>query len=364
MDDIIEQIYELMQKAAGMADGVAQTEVIEEAIGLADATQDDRLQFTLRLSLAQSAFNSGQLEKTIVAVAWCFGKQDASPDRFDYSALLDVCTFAMNSLSSLPQFSKSQVNTLLDDMESRYRQAGFSLRAVYRARCFNSLWMGDRELAENYYSAMQRCELDSWEDPEWIALFDADYLMQLGCREEAFALAEPMLRGGDDGSGVFSWLASFMLLPMLELGETELAEASFRRAWPQIRDNPNFAECVGHGLLYLVALGRDEEAGAGVAECLHWAFEAPMLRESFELALSAWAYFRRLRKLGQTSWRGRLPASAPNDDAEGYPIAEVEQWLSEFVEASAVRFDNRNENAHFAGMIDSRLRYAEPGWRT
>lgn len=354
----LDAVGRLMDEAADLPDGLARTALVEEAVRTADQAQDLDLQFDLRLHLAQTAFNSGQLEKTIVAVAWCFGVQDQHPERFEYDELLDVCTFAMNSLSSLPKFPREQIEEVMDNIEQRYCEAGLSLRAVHRARCFNAMWMGDWTLADQSFQKMKTSPIDfTWEGDSWSRLFECDYRIQRGDLAKAHDLAKPILKASHDSHGSYVWLSSFMLVPLLKLDQAAEAERAQRRSGPLTVQNPYYAECVGHNILYLLAVDQVSEAVGLVQRCLKWASESPLLRESFELALAAWACVRRLRREGEQQWPGPLPVVL--DGCEDRRLEDLERWLESFVTASAERFDARNQNDHFAQMIQSRLAAVE-----
>lgn len=345
-------------QAAVLPDGLEQMQLVEQAVRLAEKAQDLDLEFQLQLSLAQASFNCGQLEKTIVAIAWCFGMQDRHPDRFCNESLLNMCTYAMNSLSSLPTTPRERIAQLLDNVEQRYLEAGLSLRSIYRARCFNALWMGDRDEAERNFRQMQDCSHDTtYEGETWSRLFECDYAIQRGEFERAYRLGLPILEQEMESQGAYAWLASFMLLPLLKLGLPEEARRAQRNSVDDVLTNPSFAECVAHQVLFLVVVDDTQQAVELLDACLTWAFDAPLLRESFELALAAWACVRRLRCDDQTRWPGNLPKQL-QARLGGGDLEIMERELQQFTQQSAERFDRRNGNRHYHRMIVERLEVA------
>ena len=139
-----------------------------------------------------------------------------------------------------------------------------------------------------------------------------------------------------------------------------MAQEAQRRSVDEITQNPSYAECVGHHLVYLVATDKLPAAVALADKCLAWALESPQLRESLELAVGAWACVRRLRANGESQWPGKLPADCV--DAYGESLEAMDAAFDDFVTHSALRFDQRNENQHYRGLVDYRLAVGDPAW--
>ncbi|MBY0456190.1 MAG: hypothetical protein K2V38_02515, partial [Gemmataceae bacterium] len=124
------QVEALVGAASALDPGAAKIAVLEEAVRVADTHNDIDLGFAVREELIHAATFGGRPDVSMVAFAWCLARYDKEPDRFDPSGLLWKYKWVLDAVAEYPQFSREQIESMLADMERRYKEAGSGMHPV------------------------------------------------------------------------------------------------------------------------------------------------------------------------------------------------------------------------------------------
>jgi len=356
MMDVIGKIQEVFNQAAEFEEGAARTTVLEEAVRLADESQELGLQFEVRMIFVHEAFSSGDADKMLVALSWCTNVAEKNPDEFPELDLVQAHTLALAYLASFSSISRARIEQLLDDFESRCRHCDVGLRIVYRYRCFNAMWMGDGIEADSYFEEMNKYPSDDFcPAGPWHDLFRCDYYIQRERLDEAVTTSQYVLDATDDSDGAYLWLASFMLLPLVRLGKTDEALEHARRVYPLVRANPKYVEVLGLNLSALAAMNLADEALPILERHIGWAAEASSVRARLEFYVGAIMTCRCLMHRGDGDQHIRLPTTVAFDNSVPTTIRNVEIWLNEQIQELIVCFNDRNGNDYFTKLVENRL---------
>lgn len=345
-----DEVLDLIDRAYGLPAGRAQAGLLEEAVRGADLIGDLELQFNVRLEFINAAFWADEPEKLFAAVAWCLGVSDSHPQRFDLHQLLNCYEQAMACVSSMPQIPRSQIDEMFADLRRRYESLGYDMVEYYRQRCFAALWMGDLDVAREFFPRMLSAARPGNHDDYWMRLFRVDYYLQTGQRTRALEEAEPTLSASHTSRDTFPWVASFALPALVLEGRREDAARCQRRCYRDIRDNPKFIELIAHHLRYFALIG-DHSGGISLLERhLIWGLESFPHREQFEFYLGAWRLCRDVAAERDTAIH--IPDAFPLPEFDKQIAAsQLAAWLENATRQLARQFDQRNGNQHFDSLI-------------
>ncbi|MFT5528231.1 MAG: tetratricopeptide (TPR) repeat protein [Pirellulaceae bacterium] len=354
--DVIERLQEIFNQAAEFAEGSARTTVLEEAIRIADESQELGLQFQVRMIFVHEAFTSGDADKMLVALSWCTNVADRNPHEFPELDLVEAHTLALAYVTSFASISQEQINRLLDDFERRCKQCNVGMRVVYRYRCFSAMWMGHAQLADKYFEQMNKYPSDEFcPAGPWHDLFRSDYFIQRQRLEDACATAQYVLDASDDSDGAYLWLGSFMLLPLIRLGRFAEAEKHARRAYPMVRSNPKYIEVIGLNISALAALNLENDALPIMERHIGWAAAASSVRARLEFYVGAMMICIRLINAGNGEKRVRTPDAVKLRDDSPPTVQALHSWLQGEVQELVRRFNERNGTEYFTELVESRL---------
>lgn len=354
-------VDELLAEARALGYGSEQVHKCEEAVRVADEQKDLDKAFEARFELVQAGVFGGAPEKSFVAFGWCASKCDEDPDRFPESrAVGGVFLMAVDLLWAYkwmtlqvpwyPQLSRAQIESTLDDMETRYAKHGLSLRPVYMQRARACLEMGDDvERAKAWFRKWQWAKLDAYADCRACEQnFEVEHHLDTGNPTLAMRAAEPLLSGELSCAEVPHITFGALLLPLYDQGETERAGKLATRGYEMIRDNPDHLSAVARHVDYLVVSGQLGEARAMAERHAPWAHSCRLLERRFTFLLC-------LRHLLEHD-ASETALALPDGMGEGATFAAQKAWLDDEVRTNAQRFDERNGNDLYARRIASHPR--------
>lgn len=353
-DDYRQQIGELMDQAYEAEGTRQQLMLIDQAVRLADAHQDERLSFDLRGYLIEVGTFRGAPEMALAAFTWCLGMCDRRPDEFDETELLWSYKWIANELWDFPQLSREQIESSFQDMTRRYQRAGYGLGPIYKLRMRKSLECGDDGHAE-YFEKWRNAPHDVAAS-DCVACEQNDlvcYLGDTGDYEQALRAAQPIIDGRMHCAEIPH--LTYALLPHVyfHLGQHGEAEKVQRRGYKLIHDNPEFLREVARHLEYLSLAGQFDRGVTLFEKHLGWAMEAFRLGASFQFHLAAAMLLRGLRRQGRPELKLRLPRDFAGYREDGrYPLPVLSEEVERTVNELAKRFDQRNGNDHFAQTRD------------
>jgi tetratricopeptide (TPR) repeat protein len=176
-----------------------------------------------------------------------------------------------SSLIANPDIPLRLVDKWLDELESRYRQAGYSLRPVHDHRGRLAAFIGHLNRAMTYTEAAMAAPRDRMSDCEACERFAwgrryaerGDYA---GALEQWRPVLDGELRCGQEPHRALA--AS--LLPLLRLGRADEARSAFLRCHSLIRGNANLRVAVGELIEFCALTGNEPRGLEIVTEHADW----------------------------------------------------------------------------------------------
>ncbi|MBT2210530.1 hypothetical protein [Actinomadura sp. NEAU-AAG7] len=355
----IDDVYALMTRSEELPYGEARTVLVEDALRRAEAVDDDVLAFQVRIRLTNAYRYGGEPAKAFATFSRTLADHDRDPSRFsELRGLLWQMKGIVNSLTEFPEVPLDRTYAVLDDMERRYKAAGYSLQAVYHYRNLVARHVGDAS-AEDWYERWRGAERDDLSDcagcdPSGMV----NHLVRYGRHEEAFAVAAPVLDAELTCNEQPQGIQTAMLPVYLRTGRVEEARDAHRRAYrvhrSQLADLSDIAEHVA----FCATTGNEARALEIVARHLGWLDRAPSPYAEMRFAAAAALALRRILDAGHTEMTIRRVASGDRPAAD-VPLADLHTELAGRAGDLAVRFDARNGTSSQGDLVREVLE-AEP----
>ncbi|HTU17501.1 MAG TPA: hypothetical protein VMG10_05505 [Gemmataceae bacterium] len=347
------QVEELLDQAASLPDGPSKVALLEEAVRLADVHQDVILGDTVRAKLIEAATFSGYPEKALVAFSWRLGQCDRNPTQFPESKLLWQYKWIASKLDNFPQISRQQIEDAFDDMTRRYQRAGAKLRPIFEIRWDMALAMGEPDQARKYYRLWEKAPRDSHTDCLACEQQGRVYFhVEMGKNVKALELAEQILRGRMRCRTIPHRTYAQVLMPLLKLRQVEKAVEYHRKGYRLIRNNLTFLYTTSAHLTFLVLTDNLLRALKMFEDHLGWALNSKDPYACWRFYLAAHLLMSRLAESGQTTFKLRLPKTAPcYQEGSRYEVSDLASWIHKTCLDLATRFDARNGNDSFVRRL-------------
>ena len=356
--DYREQVEELQNQAAGLPYGPSKIELLEHAVRLADTHQDLKLGDLTRELLIVAAILSGYPEKALVAFSWRLAQSDLNPKQFPESNWLWLCKGVATNLNGFPQISRQQIEETLDDMARRYQRAGASQRPIFNMLWCYALHAGELDKAREYFRLWEKMPRDGNTDCPACEQNDrVKFHVEMGKRQKALKLADPILRGLLRCGQVPHRTYANVLLPLVQSRQVEKAAEYHDKGYRLIRTNRAFLDAVGDHLTFLALTSNLAQGVKLFEKHLEWALETKYIADRWCFFLAAHFFMDRLVDSGQATLKLRLPKSAPCYQEKGcYEVGLLASWVEESCRDLSARFDARNGNDAFARRLAAQRR--------
>ncbi|MET0133571.1 MAG: hypothetical protein ABW215_08250 [Kibdelosporangium sp.] len=240
MTDDRERAEQLFNEAIAMPTGMPRHEALERAARAADACGHDMLAATCRIALIDSCYWLNRYDLILAPIAWCRAAEQR-----------DISVFSENEMHSLnwaykwvpvglrrdPRFSLAQIESVLDDLEARYKRLGFSLQPVHGQRVLTAAHIGDFALADEHFARFIATERDDLSDCAGCVVEEqVEHLVARGRYEEALRHAEPALAGAFTCSTQPQGVLTALLPALTALGEVDRARDAHLTAYRRSRE--------------------------------------------------------------------------------------------------------------------------------
>lgn len=345
-DDLIDRL----QRAESAPYGKARSALLEDVVRRADAAQNEALAFHSRLSLVHSYVMGGEPRKSLVPFARCVAEWDAQPGKFQDHAYTFLWSFkyASSTLSKFPEVPLQQAYDVLDDMERRWREGGYSPQAVHKSRWLIASHIGDLETAAEQYRLWSTAPRDDLSDcvgcdPTSMAR----HLMRNGRNSEAVELAAGVLEGRLSCAEQPQQMLTVLLPAYVAEGMYSEAVDAHRRAYRALRSLPGELSSYSDHVKFCALTGNETRAIELIERHLPELAEPPSPHAEMHFAAAA---SLALRRVGDLSIRHQ---------ADDVPAAQLAEELAERALAIAARFDERNGTSHQSSGIQ-RVLDSEP----
>jgi tetratricopeptide (TPR) repeat protein len=352
--EIAGSVRDLIDRSFSLPTGDEKIMTLEEAVRIADRGADLKLQYEAREELIEAAFWGGETEKALVAYSWCLAQFDKNPGSFPEWTLLWRYKWIINVIFHFPQIPKEQIYEMLDEMERRYRAAGYGLRVVNYYRYRIERFFGNRDEALKHFRYAQTLARDTLSDCEACEI-DERASFQIYCEQDELALriAEPVLEGYKRCRTVPHRTLAHVLLPLVRLGRWDEAWDYHHRGYTLISNDPNFLEYLSDHLIFLALYGEFEKATHVLEKHFHWAKKNTDKYDRYLFFRAAWLFLDILKDAGEETLKLRLPESFPLYEESGeYEIERLKEWFLKSARDIAGQFDKRNGTARFARELD------------
>ncbi|WP_328789687.1 MULTISPECIES: tetratricopeptide repeat protein [unclassified Streptomyces] len=312
-----------------------------EALAGAAETSGDRALFREALdNLINAYLYSSESSNMLVPFARLLQEYDKDPGAFSHweaHSLFWQFKWVATAISDSPGIPLESATGWLDEMERRYRIAGYSERPVREAEMWLADAIGEDERAERAFRSWLAAERDDMSDCRACELNgQGQYAALHGDDAEALELWKPVLDGELTCAEEPHRLLATSLLPLLRLGRADEARSHHLRGYRMARGNESLLPSVGKHIEFCALTGNESRGLEILAE--HAAHVAPLanLDDRLDFHGSILVLLRRLRELGH----GRTPAVP----YEGSPrtIDELYEVLYAGCLDIARQFDARN----------------------
>lgn len=251
-----------------------------------------------------------------------------------------------NGLVSNPDVPVITANRWLTELESRYRQRGYSLRPVHALRSSLALSQGDEAAASAAMEASiaaprdqmadcEACERDRW--GSWRA--------ELGDDEGAIDFWAPIINGRMACAEEPHWVLGLALLPLVRRGRHDEARSAYLKGYPLARRTVSLRATVGRHIEFCALTGNEARGLEILAEHVNWLTDQEDdVEQRFQFVGGVAVLLRRLMLLGYDE----VPVGTGT-------AAEILATLEKELAAIAARYDRRNGNAFVSESLTTRL---------
>ena len=344
----VDEIREGLNEAGRQPRGRGKSERLELLAEAAKATSDRDLEADALLRLIDSYEYGSERERMPVAFGRLLKIYDEFPAELGgrtYSVhwQLKWMSFALvrNPAIPLPTARK-----WLDEMESRYRQRGYSARPVHALRSMLALQDGDEATAAAAMEASIDAPRDIMADCEACERNDWGYLRAaLGDDEGATRHWEPVITGRLRCAEEPARVLAMSLLPLVRLGRLDDARSAHLRGYQLARRNISLRKSVGCHLEFCGLTGNEPRGLEILAEHVGWLRNSQEdVDQRLQFLVGAAVLLQRLSALD-------LGDTRIGDASVDAHLATVSPEIDEI----CARYDARNGNQVISTQIRGRL---------
>lgn len=357
------EIDRLVEAAWQAPDKVAQTNLLNRAIELADAAGDADRGWDLRKEIFEPACFGGQIDLLLLHFAWCIAAADRDPERFEAVQLLWTYKWVIDEATNFPHVPLARLESMADDFGRRARQIVEGSRTIPYAKGIVALCTYNHGAARQHYEAWRDARRDWLSD---CPACEANRVVELHANlhedEAALAAAHPLLERTLVCREVPIITYGELHLPALRLGMPALARRFFTTGFRKVDRDPKLIRTVGHHLQFL-ALTHSTKYGLDVlARNVANVIAAPAILQRLPFWLGAELLMRRLSGGGTVTVD--FPSTFPLVRADRtYDPAMLADHFAGLVDDLSRRFDARNGNTYLsdhAAHVRSLLDRVEP----
>ncbi|MET9884608.1 tetratricopeptide repeat protein [Streptomyces sp. NPDC006430] len=333
--------------------GAARNAHAEALAGAAEASGDGALFREALDNLINSYLYSAESSKMLVPFARLLQEYDKDPgafSRWDAHSLFWQFKWVATAISDSPEVPLESAAGWLDEMERRYRLAGYSERPVREAELWHADAIGADDRAERAFSAWLAAERDDMSDCHACELNgQGAYAALRGDDARALEVWKPVLAGELTCAEEPHRLLATSLLPLLRLGRLDEARSHHLRGYRMARGNESLLPSVGKHIEFCALSGNESRGLEILAE--HAVHLGPLANVDDQMAFHGGVIvlLRRLRELGH----GQSPAVP----YEGVPrtVSELYEVLRTSSLDIARRFDARNGTTRVSDRFLARI---------
>ncbi|MFD9354748.1 tetratricopeptide repeat protein [Streptomyces sp. NPDC060031] len=351
-----EEIRQALYENRGLPYGAARN-AQAEALTAAAEVCGDREVFRRALITQIDAYEySAERTRMVIPFARLLQEYDRDPGAFgdgDASSLFWRFKWVSGRIVESPEIPLASVTGWLDDMERRYRLAGYSERAVRQAEFYLANAIGDDERAERAINRWRAAERDRMSDCHACETHTQGWFWtSKGEDAKAIEIWEPVLAGRQTCREEPHRVLARSLLPLVRLGRADEARAHHLRGYRMTRGTESLLRSIGEHIEFCALTGNEPRGLEILAE--HTALLGPLpdVESQMEFYGGVLVLLRRLSLLGHGADLSVPYEGAPRTVDELYGILHAEALRI------ARRFDARNGTTRTSGKLLTRVEQA------
>ncbi|MEU9250767.1 tetratricopeptide repeat protein [Streptomyces sp. NPDC048270] len=333
--------------------GTARNTHAEALVAAAEASGDRALFRETLDNLINAYLWSSESSKLLVPFARLLQEYDNDPGAFsewDAHSLFWQFKWVAAAIADSPGVPLESATGWLDEMERRYRIAGYSERPVREAELWLADATGDDARARQAFERWMAAERDDMSDCRACELNgQGQYAVLRGEDAQALEIWAPVLTGEETCAEEPHRVLASSLLPLLRLGRTDEARSHHVRGYRLARGNESLLPSVAKHIEFCALTGNESRGLEILAE--HASHAGPLANADDQLAFhgGVLVLLRRLRELGH----GQSPA-VPYDGAP-HTVSELYEVLRTGALGIARQFDARNGTTRASDRFLARI---------
>ncbi|MBF6097978.1 hypothetical protein IU510_07795 [Nocardia cyriacigeorgica] len=337
-----------LRRCRSLPHGRSRTQRLETLAAAARSGTDRALEGNVLLELARSYMYAGERDLSPMAYGRLLSIYDAHPaelGHLSYSVHWQLKWMTWDLIGN-PAVPLPTVHRWLDEMDSRYRQRGYSARPVLSLRADLACAIGDHDSAVALRDAAlteqrdQMADCDACERNGWGVISAA-----AGDDEAALEHWRPVIDGERSCAEEPHRTLAKALVPMLRTGRFAAARSAHLTGYPLVRHNIELRASVGEHIEFCALTGNEARGLEILAEHSGWiAEQAADIGGRLSFITGVSVLLRRLVALDMAD----LPVG-------GATVTSVLALLEAEIEEVVRRYDTRNGTGEYRTRVDERL---------
>ncbi len=360
------EIAALLRKIDATPSGPSERALIDQAVALADEAEEMELAYQARMRLVNSAEITGDTDAMLSAFVWCVGMNESDPVRFPtvlekHLNLLWFHKWMPGALARSPLFPLDEIERVLDQLSERFTREGVGMSAIAQVRFDEAMLDGRLEEAEHHRLELKRLPRDEYSNCEaCLHSTEIEFLALTGRDAEALAVFDEMIERNMRCSDEPAMAIGHALLPLLRAGR--LGHARVHQSdgyWRAYRGAENL-EIIADHFVFCAVTGDTSSGLSLLARHIRWlAHDGLDSRSHFRALVAIGVLLDALDTAGlaKTAVRGaaaaELLAFFGEHEGRWWSVHDLSVAAWSAASALAERFDERNDNDHYADRIRS-----------
>ncbi|MGO4458480.1 tetratricopeptide repeat protein [Streptomyces sp. M-16] len=348
-----EEIRQGLQQNRGLPHGAARNAQAEALTAAAEVSGDPALFRHALITQIDAYEYSAERTRMVIPFARLLQEYDRDPTGFDSGhahALFWRFKWVAGRIVESPEIPIETVTRWLDDMERRYRIAGYSERAVRQSEFYLAHATGDRERAERAIARWRAADRDAMSDCRACETHTQGWFWaDRGEDAKAIEVWEPVLGGGQTCMEEPHRVLARSLLPLVRLGRADEARSHHLRGYRLARGKESLLRSIGEHIEFCALTGNEARGLEILSE--HAVHLVPLadVDTQMEFFGGALVLLRRLNRLGHGADLSVPYEGTPRTVDELYGILHGQAL------AIAARFDARNGSSRVSDELRERI---------
>ncbi|MER6387806.1 hypothetical protein ABT236_04945 [Streptomyces sp. NPDC001523] len=256
-----EEIRKALHENHLLPHGAARNAQAEALASAAEVCGDRALFRNALVTLIDAYEYSSERTRMMVPFARLLQEYDRDPGTFDRGeahSLFWRFKWVSGQIINSPEIPLTSAAGYLEDMERRYRLAGYSERAVRQSEYYLADAVGDDERAERAVAAWQAADRDEMSDCHACETnSQGAFWATKGDDAKAIEIWEPVLAGKQTCQEEPHRVLARSLLPLLRQGRSEEARAHHLRGYRLARGNESLLRSIGQHIEFCALTGNE-----------------------------------------------------------------------------------------------------------